>query len=257
MRIITAFVVALFLAFSVAGNATEKIRVRVAQFAPNYFLQDGRWIGLDVELAEAVVEEAGFAAEFVELPWSRALACIESGKLDLMTNLSRTPDREALMDFVGPERISKRVLVVRRENLALRINGLDDLVSAAARTGLKFGIQTDAKYSVAFDRRLAHDPAFANSFETVSQGALLPKKVAAGRNLGFFEDENYVAYQLRTNPDFRELAVHPYVLSIEPVYFGLSKHLDDVTRHRLETAFARLERNGTLAGIRRHWGSGG
>lgn len=237
-----------------SGNAAEKIRIRVTQFAPNYFMQDGQWTGLDVQLAEAVVKEAGFLPEYHELPWSRALAYLQGGQIDMMMNLTRTPDREEFMHFIGPERISKRVLVVRRENMHLPIAGLDDLAKAAERARIPFGIQQDAKYSEAFDSRYRKDPEFAKHFEPVPQGALLPKKTSAGRNLGFFEDENYVAWQLRTNPDFQELAVHPFVLSSDPVYFGISKHIDATRLKKLDTAFQKLEKNGMLARIRASWG---
>ncbi|HYD79550.1 MAG TPA: transporter substrate-binding domain-containing protein [Paucimonas sp.] len=258
MRVLAGFIVVLGLALSVpdgAASAAEKIRLRVTQFAPNYFLKDGRWTGLDVQLAEAVVKEAGFDIEFVELPWSRALLYMETGQIDMMANLTRTPDREAFMHFVGPERISRRVLVVRREHLELPISNLDELLKASARTRLPIGIQKDAKYSEAFDSRLAGDATFARHFDAVPQGALLAKKTAGGRNLGFFEDQNYVAYQLQTNPEFQELAMHSFVLAADPVYFGVSKRAAPGVEKSLEAAFQRLEKNGTLSRIRMQWGS--
>lgn len=254
MRVLAVISAALLLLLAATGNAAEKIRVRVTQFAPNYFLQNGQWTGLDVQLAEAVVKEAGFLPEFIDLPWSRALAYMQSGELDMMMNLTRTPDREAYMAFIGPERISKRVLVVKRENLDLPIASLDDLANTAQRLNSTFGIQKDAKYSDAFDARLAGDPDFARHFEAVAQGALLPKKTAAGRNIGFFEDENYVVWQLRNNPEFQGLAIHPFVLATDPVYFGISRHVRAAVLKRLEAAFQQLERNGTLAKIRAQWG---
>lgn len=254
LRFLAALSAALFMLVVAPGNAAEKIRVRVTQFAPNYFMQNGQWTGLDVQLAEAVTQEAGCIPAFVELPWSRALAYMQSGELDMMMNLSRTQDREAYMDFIGPERISKRVLVVRRENINLPITSLDDLARVAQRLKSSFGIQKDAKYSEDFDARLAADPDFARHFEAVPQGALLPKKTAIRRNLGFFEDENYAVWQLHNNPEFKDLAIHPFVLATDPVYFGVSKHVEPAVLKKLEAAFQRLERNGTLAKIRARWG---
>lgn len=252
MRTFSAFAVAL--ALCATCWAGDKVRVRVTEFAPNYFLQEGRWRGLDVELAEAVVREAGLEPEFADLPWSRALNFMQGGEVHLMMNLTRTPDREVFIQFFGPERLSKRVLVVRRQDLNLKIASLDDLAVVARKTGQLFGIQRDAKYSEEFDARLASDGLFAQAFEYVAKGALMGKMLAAGRTLGFFEDETYVAYQLKNNPDFRELAVHPFVLASDPVYFGVSKRFDPVAAKRLEDAFTRLERAGSLAKIRARWG---
>jgi polar amino acid transport system substrate-binding protein len=253
--LLAAWVVAAQISHFSVAEATENIRVRVTEFAPNYFMKDGKWTGLDIELAQAVVAEAGFAAEFLDLPWSRALSYLQNGQLDMMTNLSRTPDREVFLHFIGPERVSKRRLVVRKENVRLKIESLDDLVKVADEARMPFGIQNNAKYSDAFDARLAADVVFAKHFDKVSSGTLLPNKVVNRHNLGFFEDENYVAHQLKHSPDFLALALHPFVLSAEPVYFGLGKHLAPETREKLDAALQRLEKNGTLTKIREKWGS--
>lgn len=246
--------IALALALSTSCLAADRVRVRVTEFAPNYFLQEGRWRGLDVELAEAVVREAGLEPEFSDLPWSRALNSMQGGELHLMMNLTRTPDREVFIQFFGPERMSKRVLVVRKQHVDLKIESLDDLVTAARKTGQLFGIQRDAKYSEEFDARLKSDPQFVQAFEYVVKGAVMGKMLAGGHTLGFFEDENYVAYQLKNNPDFKDLAIHPFVLASDPVFFGVSKRFDAASTKRLEEAFARLERNGSLGKIRARWG---
>ncbi|HVK54361.1 MAG TPA: transporter substrate-binding domain-containing protein [Burkholderiales bacterium] len=253
MRILLLTAAVLFAMFSTPLYA-EKIRLRVTEFAPNYFLKDGQWTGLDVELAEAVIKNAGFQVEYVELSWSRALQLLRSGDLDMMANLTRTVDREAFIRFIGPARISKRVLVVRQENLRIKITNLDELAEASRHTKRPFGIQRDAKYTAAFDARLAADPNFARHFDAASQGAVLHRRVVASHNLGFFEDENYVIYQLQNNPEFQGLAVHPFTLAIDPVYFGLSKRLSEASKKKLEAAFERLDKNGTLAKIRTRWG---
>jgi polar amino acid transport system substrate-binding protein len=231
-------------------HAADVIRVRVTNFAPNYFLQDGQWTGLDVELAKAVVNEAGYSIEFLDLPWSRALGYLQVGELDMMMNLSKTPDREAMMDFIGPERMS------RREDLGMQIENLDQLVSMAKARHQSFGIQKDAKYSEEFDARMLADPEFASHFDAVAEGALLAKKTRAGHNLGFFEDYTYAVYQLKNSADFHGLAIHPYTISSSPAYFGISKKLDPVKAKMLRDGYERLEKKGTLDKIRLRWQSG-
>ena len=254
MRAVWAMAMVLLL--SASCLAAEKVRMRVTEFAPNYFLQDAHWRGLDVELAQAVLKGADLEPEFHDLPWSRALNAMQGGEVHLMMNLTRTPEREAFIHFFGPERISKRVLVVRRADLSMRIETLDDLLTATHKTGQLFGIQRDAKYSAEFDVRLASDAQFAKGFDYVAKGALMGKMLAAGRTLGFFEDETYVAYQLKNNANFRDLAIHPFVLASDPVYFGVSRRFDPLAAKRMEDAFTRLERDGSLAKIRARWGHG-
>ena len=253
LRTCALFSIWMCLGLSGPGVAAEVIRMRVTEFAPNYFMQDGHWTGLDVELAQAIVHEAGCEIEFQDLPWSRALSYMKSGGLDLMANLTRTPEREAFMAFIGPERLSTRVLIVKVENINLPIAGLDDLLTVAHQQNKPFGIQSDAKYSPEFDARLASDKVFAGVFDPVSQGSLLAKKLVAGRDLGFFEDGNYAAYQLKHSPDFKGLAIHPYVLSTDPVFLGVRKSLDPALLKKLEDAYQKLEKSGALEKIRLRW----
>jgi len=256
MRILVGYIATallFFLAPQGVAEGADVIRVRVTDFAPNYFLSDKHWSGLEVELAEALATEAGFSIEFVNLPWSRALAYMQNGQLDMMMNLSRTPDREAFLNFIGPERISTRVLIVRRENIGLHIENLTQLVEAAQAKGLKIGIQSDAKYSDEFDARLLADPAFATHFDQVAQGALLAKKTQAGHNLGFFEELTYATYQFKHSPDFDGLALHPFRVSVSPTYFGISKRFAAAKFNRLQAAFERLDKSGALARIRARW----
>ncbi len=85
-----------------------KIKLRVIEFPPFYYQdENGQWTGLEVELAEALLKEAGLKPEYVPLPWSRALKSMEVGEAELMMNLVKTPEREEYMHFIGPERTSR------------------------------------------------------------------------------------------------------------------------------------------------------
>jgi polar amino acid transport system substrate-binding protein len=238
---------------SFASARDNVLRMRVTSFAPQYFLQGGRWVGLDVELAEAIAGAAGLSVSFVELPWSRALQQLDTGDIDLVANLSPTPDREKAMDFVGPVRRSRQVLVVRQEYAGLKIETLDDLAEAARRLQRPVGIQQDVKYSEELNARFARDEAFAQAFEAVPRAALLPLKTVAGHNFGFIEDSYFARYNLRHDPALKALAIHGFTVNDAPSCFGFSKHLPDGWLVRLDAAYRRLEADGTLARIRARW----
>jgi len=253
MRSATFFLAALITIFHGFAEAAEKIRMRVTEFPPQYFQQNGRWVGLDIDLVEAIAKDAGMTVEFVELPWSRAMEQLKTGEIDVLANVTRTPDRETLMHFLGPVRSSKRVLVVRKENLAAKISTLDELANTARQSHHPIGIQQNVKYSDEFDARLASDPTFAQVFDALPKAALLPKKVGSGNNFGFIEDSYFVNYSIKTNPEFQDLAIHSFTLSNTPSYFGVSKQLAPALLQRLETSFKHLEANGTLAKVRGKW----
>jgi polar amino acid transport system substrate-binding protein len=231
------------------------LRLRVTEYAPaSYRDANGQWTGLDVELARAMVEKAGFKLEFVELPFSRGLMELEDGTSQLMANLSQTPERAQFMAWIGPERTTKMGLVVKEGNEQWPIKTLDDLVTLCTEKKTNFGIQKDVFYSNEFNTRM-QDPNFSRCFEYVADGELNPEKVLNARILGFFEETHNMRYQIASNPRYKGLALHAFILNSEEVYFGVSlKGVSPDKLAKLRAAFAALEKDGTLEAIRnREW----
>ncbi len=244
--------ICLIILFSLAflNSYSETVKIRVISYPPQYYKDaQGNWTGIDVELASALVKKAGYTPEFVELPWSRALKDIESGELEMMMNLSKTDERSVFLEWIGPERDAKMVIITRKEDRKMSINSLDDLVRIAKNRELSFGIQKDAFYSKEFNDRLA-DEKFAPYFETVSLSELNPKKLSASRIVGYFDEYLAAAHMIRTNPDYKDFVINAYILSLVPVYFGVSKQMDKTKLQKLINAYYVLEKNGTLKKIR-------
>lgn len=230
--------------------------VRVIHYPPQYFHNEkGLWEGLDVELARAMVERAGFKIAFLKRSWTGALKAMESGDLDIMMNLSKTDERSAYMRWIGPERYAKLRLVVHKDNVGWKIGSLDDLAKIAAAENSRFGIQKDVHYSIEFHQRLENDTSFSRYFETVINADQNPKKVLLKRILGFFEDQDSMRYKIKRDEEFANLRLHEYIIQEAPVYFGISKKgVTDDEFQRLETSFNKLEKEGVLENIRqREW----
>ena len=74
-------------------------------FAPNEFIDptkegDGRYVGSDIELAQAIADEIGVELEIVPLEFSAVLASVTSGKYDLaISALAWTPERGERMEM--------------------------------------------------------------------------------------------------------------------------------------------------------------
>lgn len=234
------------------AEAVDTLRIRVTdKDSPPFYYHDtsGQWTGLEVEMARALAVEAGFTPEFIGLPWSRALESIKNGEIDLMMNVTQTDERSEYMAWVGPERLSRMVLAVRKEDQNLPIQTLDDLVKAAAERNSKFGIKQDTIYSTEFNERLK-TPEFAQWFEMVPDELLNPPKVVNGRILGWFQDETMVRYVIAKTPEYAGLVVHSFALVESEVFFGVSKGVSVGDLARLQAAYQRLEQNGVFDEIR-------
>lgn len=245
-----AFLLVLLVSSSVA--ATENtLQVRVTDFPPNYYRDsEGTWTGVDVELATRIIERAGYRPIFQDQPWKRGLKSMQIGTLDYMTNLTKTQQRSAYIDWIGPVLKGEMVLVVGQDNKDLPVASLDELVNVSRDRNKKFGYQSGVFYSEEFNTRMENDPVFADSFEPVSQVELNYLKVAKGRILGFFESRIATVHRIRHSPAYRNLAIHPFVLSTFDLYHGVSRAaIDDATRAQLRKAYELLENEGEVRKI--------
>ncbi|WP_187298779.1 substrate-binding periplasmic protein [Marinobacter sp. F3R11] len=243
----------IFMVIAASSKAMDSLDVRVGNFYPNYYKNaEQQWEGIDVEMAVALAERAGFSPNIVEIPWSRALIMARRGQVDLLANVNISDERSEYLHWIGPQRYTQMSLIVTRENAELPINSLDDLVAQCKSLGLKFGIQPNVIYGDEFAERLRSDNEFRACAEE-STGPQNDDKVLFGRLLGYFDEPLDVQAERRRNPDYG-LVVHPFTVIKEPVFFGVSKasvNADELKR--LLVAYQSLVADGSLDAIARKW----
>lgn len=240
----------LLLAPGLPASEYRTLRLRVTDYAPFvYQLPDSGWVGVDLEVVAAIIARAGYRFEPVEAPWERALNWLKSGEIDLLFGLSRIPEREPYIDFIGVTRREQMTLVVRKGDENLPITSLDDLAKADGM----FGVHSGAYYT-GLSERMEHDPSFREKIKSLHDEPLLGVMTAQGRLLGHFDDLIPARYKLRTFPDYAGLALHTFALPSSDVYVGASRKLPDEVRERLKTAYEEISKDGTLKAILDKWG---
>ena len=63
-----------------------KIIVGVTDYAPMDYLEDGKWVGFDAELAEEVFGNLGYTVEFKEIDWDTKIVTLNAGTIDCIWN---------------------------------------------------------------------------------------------------------------------------------------------------------------------------
>ncbi len=249
-------IVVSFFAFCCASQvfAQQIIKIRVYEFPPQYYQDDnGNWIGLDAELGRALVEAAGFKPEFHSQPWARSVRSIKNGDLHLIMGFGMKSERDDFVRWLGPERQVEVVLIVKKGNESLPIKNLDDMITVSKDKNLKFGQLKGAFWSEKFNKKLENNSQFTDCFEIVARDDINLKKTLKGRILGFFE-EKFLQYRIRNDPDYKGLAIHPYVLDSRPTFFAVSrKGVDLKTFGKLLVAYEKLVKDGTIQRIRDKW----
>ena len=80
--------------------AAQTVRVGVYQNSPKVALSDaGRAEGIFIDVIESVAEREGWTLEYVPGTWSEGLERLEQGQIDLMPDVARNTEREALYGF--------------------------------------------------------------------------------------------------------------------------------------------------------------
>jgi polar amino acid transport system substrate-binding protein len=235
------------------ADERAEMTVRVANNYPPYIFKDeqGAWAGIEVEMARALVEEAGYKAKFVEIPWNRSIEQLKTGALDIVLTLSKTPERAEFTHFFAPSTFEQMVIVVLEENAhALdAVKTLDDLVAKG-----RYGINQKVHYTEEFTQRWDADPAFRKRFDPVTNPKLNMKKVKRKRLLGYFRDKLSIEYWIKTSPEYAGLTFIevPFFPAV-PVYFGISKHTDPAKIEALRTAHAALTERAAFQAILDKW----
>ncbi len=219
-----------------------ELRIRVTNYPPHYYKDNGQWRGMAVELAETLLNEANCKSTYTIQPWKRALISMKQGKLDMQLNLSITEERKGFIHFIGPQRDESMVLVVN-EDSNYEINSLEDIKKLPGY----IGIQNGAYYGETFKSKFKTDKAFTEKFHAVTNANQLIKIFRGSRVIGFIMDRYELFYKIKTNELFKGLKAHSFFINQDFVYFGISKKsVSKELLEKLQQAYDNAEAKGNF-----------
>ncbi|MRR29021.1 transporter substrate-binding domain-containing protein, partial [bacterium] len=106
---------------TVVSSASQKPVIRVGGSATNppyEFLENGQPAGFSIDVINAVGREMGFDVEFALSTTQQARQYLLDGKLDMLTGLAYSTNRDATFDFSVPITYTSFDLYVRNDSLA-------------------------------------------------------------------------------------------------------------------------------------------
>lgn len=171
---------------------------------------DQAYSGIYIDIANAWAERAGLKLQFVEVPFSRALAMMEAGSADIMLGPNRTPERETYMIYL-PTPIDEEPKIFVVADPAKTVRTYADL------SGRTIGVLDNSVYFDQFDADDALTKVPATDYDTVF------KMLAADRFCVAIAPERLARYKMRAHPD---LSVSPYRVAGRPSYFAVSRKSD-------------------------------
>ncbi len=98
-----------------------------AKFPPYEYTDDaGNYLGIDVEVAEAIADKLGLELVIDDMGFTAALEAAQSGKSDMvMAGVTVTDDRKLVMDFSKSYATGIQVVIVKEDSPIASIDDLD------------------------------------------------------------------------------------------------------------------------------------
>lgn len=138
MKKILATVLALCMMLSAAAALADTLIMETnAAFPPYEFYEDGKIVGIDAEIAQAIADKLGMELEIVDTDFGAIIGDVQTGKCSIgMAGMSVTPERLQSVSFSDTYATGIQVVIVTEDS---DITSVDDLGAEGA--DWKIGVQ--------------------------------------------------------------------------------------------------------------------
>ncbi len=210
---------------------------------------DGLLSGPQVETVREALRRIGCSAVIVPLPWARALLDLETGRLDVLPDTHRVPEREAFAWFSRSTWASTVRVFMRVSDLGA--HHAPRSLEAFAQRKLRLGVQTGVRYGADIDRLLKSEP-FKDRLERAPSRQGLWKMLALGRIDGVLAGEQTGRRELVPLGLAERVAAAPIRLAEEPSHTAFSRATVKAGLvDRFDAALLAMRQDGTIERIER------
>ncbi|SFQ06053.1 amino acid ABC transporter substrate-binding protein [Tranquillimonas alkanivorans] len=223
------------------GQEAETLRVGMSGgYFPFTFVQQDELQGFEVDLMNAIGEEAGLNIEYETMSFSGLVGALESERIDTIANqITITPEREAKFAFTDPYVIDGAQVVTKEGND--QIEGVEDLRGKTVAVNLGSNFE-----------QLLRDLPYADEIDIRTYESNIEQDTALGRVDAFVMDRVSSAQVIQESPLPLELAGQPFS-EIRNAYPFRDTEEGRALRDRVDAALDTLEENGTLTEISQKW----
>lgn len=248
-RLLFSLVAAWLSCLGAVATRAEGLQVVTEELPPYSMTVNGQVTGLCTELVQATLKQAGLDAPVQVMPWARAYdLALHVGNV-LIFSIGRTPEREALFQWVG------RLVPGRWYLYALASPShpapLANLASARARQVATVNQDVGEQYLRANGFRIGRN------LQSSSRYALDYEKLKGGHVDLWVSDElsaHYIVRQAGDDPALTLVTALPLPeLSQGTFNLAMSRGTPAATVERLRQALAQIHQNGTYDAILKKW----
>lgn len=217
-----------------AGDKTYRIATDTT-FAPFEFTNEsGEFVGIDVDLLDAIAEDQGFDYTLDSIGFDAALAAVESGQADgFIAGASITSERQKKFDFSDKYYDSTVCAAVKADNAA---TSLDDIngSTVAVKTGTM---------SASWAESIADQ--YALNLTYFDDSAMMYQAVNSGSAVACFEDYPVMAYGVSQDNGLKLLVESDDDDYATPYGFGVKKDANAELLKMFNEGLKDIQKNGT------------
>ncbi|WP_416260859.1 transporter substrate-binding domain-containing protein [Gibbsiella quercinecans] len=164
-----------------SSMAAEPIRVAIdPTFPPMEYMQQGKRVGFDIDLAEALAEKLGRPLEYTDMDFKAMVPSVLAGRSDIILSaIYITDDRKKVVDFTEPYFSAGLVILVNKDNTSIK--GPADLAGkrVAVQVGTKSVSVLNSEYPTAKLIEVEKNEEMFNSLTSGRADAVVTGKPAA------------------------------------------------------------------------------
>ena len=244
------FAVILFLTLTIftgCNSASSKVFVVGIddEFAPMTFRDDdGKIVGLDIDLANETAKRIGVKFEFKPIDWDKKEVEMTSGNVDMIWSACDIVDEYGAYMIFSKPYMNNRQIILTKKNHPLTVRSENDL--AGKTVGTQSG--SNAETYINKTPNLKNSLADFKTYHSV-------KDAVAALNKGEIEflivDEIAGRYELKKSADTLKIID----VTVGPVTkFGIGFRKDDTElRDRVQKVFGEIVKDGTAKKISEKW----
>lgn len=117
---------AFFSACGDSSNSQKELSLATsADFPPYEFMENGKYAGIDIEIAELIAKKLNLELKITNLEFGSIIPAIVSGKFDMgISGFTATDERKKSVSFTQPYATSLQMIIVKENS---QIKSVDDL----------------------------------------------------------------------------------------------------------------------------------
>ncbi len=214
----------------------QTVRAVTDDYPPYIYRENGKPMGIAIEIAQALFTEANIEGTIEFFPWTRAYEMGVKIPNVLVFTMSRTPEREALFHWIGPVFSVTVGLYKLNTRTDIEVTTLEDARQHTIGTVMGYASEKEL-LKAGFE--------IGKQIDQVKNEQLNVAKFLAGRFDLICSTDLVLASNLRqAGHDFHEVEK---VVTLEgqfDEYMGVNIESDDAIVEQLQTAFERMKQHG-------------